>query len=150
MRLLKPIGMGEHDVRRLVMKTPLLLLANPVATSAKLESIKVMCACRQARLIVPQGQLEPTSLHALPGPTLRHRPGDVGVYSLSLHGATIQGHSTLKCKASRQLHIMAWAFKAKLASHPAHLSHHARCMASPLPQLECQHVLETLRGTHAF
>lgn len=50
MRLLKPVGMGEQDVRRLVMRVPLLLLVNPVATSAKLESIEVLCACRQARL----------------------------------------------------------------------------------------------------
>lgn len=39
--LLKPLGFSPENVKRLVLKQPSLLVANPVTTSAKLEALKV-------------------------------------------------------------------------------------------------------------
>jgi hypothetical protein len=39
--LLKPLGFSPQDVKRLVLKQPPLLVANPVTISAKLEALKV-------------------------------------------------------------------------------------------------------------
>jgi hypothetical protein len=45
-KLLQPLGMDAADVRKLVLKQPMLLLANPVILASKLERLKV-CICSQ-------------------------------------------------------------------------------------------------------
>jgi hypothetical protein len=39
--LLKPLGFSPEDAKRLVLKYPQLLVANPVTISSKLEALKV-------------------------------------------------------------------------------------------------------------
>lgn len=39
--LLKPLGFSTEDVKRVVLKQPSLLVANPVTVSSKLEALKV-------------------------------------------------------------------------------------------------------------